>query len=52
MANELAKIVVHVGRSLGTLRTRKTPHSWLRLDLLAARLVMGSSTDVLTEGTK
>ena len=48
----LQETVAHVGRSLGTLRKQKAPQSWPQLDLLVARSVMGSSANVLTEGTK
>ena len=48
----LQKTDTHAEPNLGALRKRKIPQSQLRLDLLVTRLVMGSSADVLTEGTK
>ena len=45
-------MIACAGRSLGALRKQHAPQSWPRLDLLVARLVMGSSANVLTEGTK
>ena len=49
---KLQEMVTRIGRSLGALRKQNVPQSWLRLDLLVVRLVIGSSTNVLTEGTK
>ena len=48
----LQEMVTRAGRSLGALRKQNAPQSWPRLDLLVVRLVIGSSANVLAEGTK